>query len=102
MVPYHKLGECFLFLNYSLRYDPRVRGGAVNLERTLVNHADMSIDIMDDIIKDLVREQTVSVVREACSEYVNSHLNLGKPNKTTGGIVDGLTEEVTRSMVNKK
>ena len=64
-----------------------------------MNHADMSIDIMDDIIKDLVREQTTSVVREACSEYVNSHLNVGKPNNTTGGMVDGLTEKVTRSMV---
>ena len=50
---------------------------------------------MDDIIKDLVREQTVSVVREACSEYVSSHLNVGKPNKITGGMV----QEVTRSMV---
>ena len=60
-----------------------------------MNHTDMSIAIMDDIIKDLVREQTASVVREACSEYVSSHLNVGKPNKITGGMV----QEVTRSMV---
>lgn len=64
-----------------------------------MDQADMSIDILEDLITDFVRQQSSAVVREACAEYVNGYLNVGKSSKTMDNMMDGLTAEVTRTMV---
>lgn len=69
------------------------------LEQTLYNHADMSIDIMENVISEFVRQESLAVVRETCAEHVDNYIRTGKSHLTLDSMMDQLTADATRAMV---
>lgn len=67
--------------------------------RSLVSQADVSKQVAEDLVEEIVNEQTTAVVRETCNDYVQGFVKEGTSGNLMNNLTDDITAESCQSMV---